>query len=306
MRLSQFDLNQLLALDALLTEKSVSKAAERMFLSQSAMSSALGRLRESFGDKLLISVGRKMILTPLGNQLAQPVREVLMRIQAITSMAPDFDPQSSERTIMLVGSDYLGPVFLCEALRRASLEAPKVKILMRPVDSDYPEQLERGDIDLVISPDIFSLKDYPSELLFQDTYCCIAWSQNERIANSISVGQYQETGQVVLELGQGRVLTYDEWWHRHSGQSRNTEIVVPYYSLLPHFVIGTGRIATIQTRLARCYAQYLPLKLLPLPFEMPPRVEVLQYHQYQELDRAHTWFRNLLHEVARDLIAKDG
>ena len=105
MRYNRLDLNLLVCLDALIAERSVTRAAERVFLGQSAMSSALGRLRAHFKDEILINAGRSMTLTALGRSLARPVRDILLQVQAVTSLAPTFDPSQSERHISLVASD---------------------------------------------------------------------------------------------------------------------------------------------------------------------------------------------------------
>ena len=127
MRFNKLDLNQLVVLDALLSERSVTRAAQRLFLSQSATSSAMARLREYFDDELLVQVGKAMVLTPRAEGLRRPVREVLRQIQAITNDSPEFDPATSDRKIVVETSDYVISVFLGEVLRRASVEAPHMK-----------------------------------------------------------------------------------------------------------------------------------------------------------------------------------
>ena len=123
MRFNKLDLNQLVVLDTLLDERSVTRAAQRLFLSQSATSSAMARLREYFDDELLVQVGKAMVLTPRAEGLRRPVREVLRQIQAITNDSPEFDPATSDRKIVVETSDYVISVFLGEVLRRASVES---------------------------------------------------------------------------------------------------------------------------------------------------------------------------------------
>ena len=106
MRLNKLDLNLLVALDAMLTETSITVAAQRLHMSQSAMSNALGRLRDHFQDKLLVQVGRRMEITPRGLVLREAVRDVLMRIDTTIAAQPEFDPAKSEREFTLLVSDY--------------------------------------------------------------------------------------------------------------------------------------------------------------------------------------------------------
>ena len=128
MRFERLDLNLLVALDALLAEKSVSAAAERLCLSQSATSSALGRLREYFKDELLVLKGRKMVVTARGEELVEPVRAVLQQIRTTISVAPEFDPKTSDRTISIMASDFVTHVVLSDALRFLEKEAPNMRL----------------------------------------------------------------------------------------------------------------------------------------------------------------------------------
>lgn len=298
---SQFDLNQLVALDALLTEKGVSAAADRVFLSQPAMSSALKRLRKTFDDELLVPVGRRMIPTQLGRELARPIHDVLLQIQGITSKRPAFDPATSDRTISLVVSDYAGTILMPEVLKRASMAAPGIKVRMLPMEHKWPEQLERGEIDFTIIPDAFSVNDFRKEVLFKDTYCCIVWSRNRLVSSRISSEQYVRMGHVVMEFSGGRIPAFDEWFLKNSGLSRKVEVTAPYFTVLPHLVVGTNRIATVHTRLAKLYAKYLPLRITPVPVDMPALTEVVLYHRYQQSDLSKTWFRKLLESAADNL-----
>ena len=109
------DLNLLVALDALITEKSISRTGEKIHLSQPGASGALARLRDFFKDDLLVPVGRKMVLTPLAEELAQPVRQLLVQAEAIVHRIPHFSPKTSQRSFRLVMSDYVATVLMSRA-----------------------------------------------------------------------------------------------------------------------------------------------------------------------------------------------
>src|SRR5215469_5503956 len=131
------DLNLLVALDALCAEKSVSRAGERLHLSQSATSGALARLREAFHDPLLVQVGRKMALTPLAEGLIEPVRDFLLNAEAILHGSPAFDPATSTRKFRVLMSDYVQTVVMTEALPRLEKIAPRVTVeLVSNVEGD--------------------------------------------------------------------------------------------------------------------------------------------------------------------------
>src|SRR5579872_2823544 len=120
------DLNLLVAMDALFAERSVSRAGERLHLSQSATSGALARLRYTFRDPLLVPVGRTMALTPLAEGLVGPIREFLLRAEFILHASPVFDPATSPRKFRLMMSDYVETVVMTEALPRIQKVAPGI------------------------------------------------------------------------------------------------------------------------------------------------------------------------------------
>ena len=120
------DLNLLVVLDALITERSISRTGEKIHLSQPATSGALARLREYFKDDLLVPVGRKMLLTPLAEELTQPVRQLLLQTEGIIRRTPAFSPATSERVFRLVMSDYVATTLMSQALPEIQRQAPRV------------------------------------------------------------------------------------------------------------------------------------------------------------------------------------
>ena len=299
MNLTRFDLNLLVALDALLTEKNVTRAGRRMNLSQSAMSGALARLRGFFQDELLVAVGRSMVLTPLADDLVQPLRDVLLQVHGTITTKPRFDPASSERRFSIAVSDYVTSVLMIDLLRHVKAEAPKITFELRPVGQRAVEDLERGDLDFLIAPEYLA-PVHPTEVLFEDTHTCIAWTKNPHVGSSISLDQYLQLGHVIVRVGEGTAVNHDERVLRRLNHKRIVEVVTPTFDLAPQLVVGTDRIATVPTRLACKYAKFLPLKLLPLPVDISPIHEKLQWHRAHSQDPANTWLRTQLKEaVAR-------
>jgi len=152
MNLQRFDLNLLVALDALLTEKNVTRAGRRMNLSQSAMSGALARLRGFFQDELLVAVGRSMVLTPLADDLVQPLRDVLLQVHGTITTKTRFDPASSKRHFSIAVSDYVTSVLMIDLLRHVKAEAPTITFELRPIGQPAGEHLERGDLEFPHCP----------------------------------------------------------------------------------------------------------------------------------------------------------
>lgn len=299
MRLGHFDMNLLVALDALLDTRSVTRASERLHIGASATSSALGRLREYFGDDLLMQVGRRMELTPLGRSLAQPVREILLTVQSTVVARLEFDPAQARRNFVIRASDYLTTVLLIDVVQRLQREAPGITLHIANMADDVSDQLDRGEVDFVIYPSVSVNPEHPSQTLFEETYSCVVWTGNTLVGETLSLEQYRQMGHVAATFGGSRSVTFESLVLANLGVSRSIEVTTTNFNTLPQLVIGTTRIATVHNRLAQIYAHYLPLRLLPLPMDFPPLVEVMQWHAINNSDPAHLWMRRVLLEQAQ-------
>jgi LysR family nod box-dependent transcriptional activator len=293
---SQFNLNLLVALDALLTEKNVTHAGARVHLSQSAMSGALSRLREFFNDELLVQVGRKMILTPLAEDLSGPVRDILLQVRATISTRPHFDPARSSRNFSLALSDYVTAVYMQDVLRRVKLCAPGVTFELRSMGDRSVEGLENGTLDFLIAPEAYLAPGHPKEPLFTDTHICIAWTGNKKVGKALSLKQYLDLGHVIVHAFEGSTPSYDEWFLKRFKYERRVEVVTQSFDAAPQLVVGTNRIATVGSRLAKKYARFLPLKLIHLPIKIPPMIEFLQWHKSRAQVPQYLWLRSMLQE----------
>jgi len=301
-RFHGLDLNLLVALDALLSEASVSRAANRLNISQSGMSGALSRLRDHFEDDLLVQIGGKMSLSPLARSLAEPLSDVLLRTQTIAALRPRFDPASAERHFTIGSSDYAASILIAAASRAATMAGPGITLGVRQIDPAVTSLLERGGIDFIITADQGLLSEHPSEVLFEDEFVCIAWSRNPRVKNSISLKQYRELPHVVAAFGiDARPSVFDAWLAQRREPPRNIAASLLNFALLPEFVIGTDRIATCHKRLAALWEKRFPIRVLPLPFDGPPFFECVQWHRAADRDPAIQWFCGLLREVAAAL-----
>ena len=289
MRFQRLDLNLLVALDALLKEQSVSLAAERICLSQSATSSALGRLRDYFGDELLVVKGRRMVLTARGEELVEPVRAVLEQIRSTISVTPPFDPATSDRTITLMASDYVAEVLLVDAFRTFAVSAPHMRFEIAPMADSLAEALERGAIDILLTIDYAISTDHPSRTLFQDDYVIVGWAGNPHMAAPISRDLYVSLDHVSARFGKSRTPVFEEWFLRRQSQRRNVQVVAPSFLSMAGFIIGTNRIATVHRRLAVRMASYLPLVIREAPLDIPPIREAAQWHFTNNNDPAIRW-----------------
>ena len=295
------DLNLLVALDALIAERSISRTGEKIHLSQPAASGALARLREFFKDDLLVPVGRKMVLTPLAEELAQPVRQLLAQAESIIHRSPNFCAETSQRIFRLVMSDYVATILMSRVLPEIQRRAPGITVEVL-VPSNRSDRLERGEADLMIMPKQYLSENHPSEPLFSDDFVCVAWSGNRELGGrSMSMRNYLRLGHVVVRFGeQQQVPAFEEKFMEHFSETRRIEVVTTGFTLVPRLVVGTTRIATIHRRLARFYAKQLPLKIMKPPVEIPPVIESMQWHTIRDADPGLKWLRRILRSAAAE------
>lgn len=303
MRYRRLDLNLLIALDVLLAEKSVTRSATRLNVTQPAMSGALARLREYFEDPLVTQIGRQMELTPLAQSLVGPVRDILMRIDAVIATEPAFEPAKSQRHFSITLSDYVVRVFLKDVLAQVHREAPGITFEFRQSSDRVQEELESGEVDFVIGPEIDVLTEHPQHFLFEDTYTLIAWAGSTVVGDTITLDDYLALNHVAFRTHRQGKPWLERWFDKRYGDIRRIDVAAQNFTLLPHLVVGTDRIATVQTRLAVQYARVLPIKLIPPPIELPTLVEIVQWHIHRDQDPAGQWLRKVLIEHAAKLPA---
>jgi LysR family transcriptional regulator, nod-box dependent transcriptional activator len=296
--LNRLDLNLLVALDALLTERSITRASERLHLSPSATSGALARLRTFFADELLTQIGRRMVPTPLGESLQGAVRDCLLHVQQTVEIRPQFDPATSKRNFRIMMSDFVSTVVMPLALKRLQSEAPGVTFHFLANDDEPWEALSRGEIDFLVLPQKFIHPDHPSRVLFEEEYVCVCWAGNTAVGDSITLEQCLELGHVVTRLGTLRPPTVDAWFFEQFGHSRRVEVVATTFASVPHMLVGTNRLSIMHRRLAELYSESLSLKILPVPVEMPRLVEMIQWHKYRDRDPGRVWMTDVLTATA--------
>ncbi|MFO1340480.1 MAG: LysR family transcriptional regulator [Burkholderiaceae bacterium] len=297
MRFNKLDLNLLVALDAMLTERNISRAAERLHLSQSAMSNALGRLRDYFGDELLVPVGRRMALTPRAEALQESVRELLVRVETTIAVQPEFEPDTSDRVFRLFVSDYTVFVLMPHVLALAAAQAPGLRFDLLPQMDQPHRALERGEIDLLIIPEGFCSPEHPSEVIFEDRFDCVVWQGSALAREPLTLETYLDAGHVVVRTGRTQ-QSYEEEFLKSQGIARRIEVTTTSFAAPPHLVVGTERIATVHHLLAGSAARHLPLACVPPPIEIPPLQQAVQWHKYRSDDPGLRWVRNLLAEAA--------
>lgn len=296
MRFKNLDLNLLAALDKLIRLRSVSRAADELNITQSAMSNALSRLRQYFDDPLLVQVGRRMDLTPRAEALAGPVRDILVRIEAAVATPPDFDPARSTRTVALMVSDYSLSTIVPPFVRDVATQAPGMKITIKPQQNFPWLQLERGETDLLIAPAPFCSADHPSEGLLSDPFVVVMDAANPA-ARGLTRAAFSEMEHAAMEppiAGE----SYATRLLRQAGVTINVAVTTFSFVSLADLVRGTGRIAMVQRRLALRMVQDGGLVFVPPPLDLPPLEQRIQWHSMRAKDGALAWLRARLQAAA--------
>ncbi|MGB6451159.1 MAG: LysR family transcriptional regulator [Steroidobacteraceae bacterium] len=307
MQLNRFDLNLLIALDALLHEKNVTRAAERVFVSQPAMSAALQKLRDYFDDPLLVRVGRDMELTPRGLSLVEPVREALLRIQATLGTQPTFDPTTVKRVFTVITTDEAVPRMVPAVLRRVAREAPGIQCHFEQISHTSLTRLEYGDADLCLCLDLlrlFGIRAYPDSLRVVELrpvrWVAAVCRDHPSVGDELTLEQYQALPHVFARPN-GHTAPIEELVRRLLNLDIDVRATAQSLLELPFMLPGTPLVATLPDRVARLVAPVVPLKLLALPFDTLNSHEVLLWHKRNEPDPGHAWLRKLFIEVAREL-----
>jgi len=306
MRFKGLDLNLLVALDALMMERSLTAAARSIHLSQPAMSAAVPRLRVYFRDDLFTMRGRELVPTPLAEALAAPTREALLHIQLSIASRDTFDPASSDRRFRIVLSDFMALVFFRTIIGRVAREAPGITFELIQFDDQPDEPLRRGEVDFLIFPEMYMSSAHPKAKLFDETLVCVGCSTNKQLTRKLTFERYMSMGHVAAQFGRTRKPSIEEWLLLEHGHKRRIEVAVPSFSMIPPLLLGTERIATMHSRLARHFAATMPLRIAELPLPLPAFAEAVQWPALHNNDQASIWMREImLQEASRMASARE-
>jgi LysR family nod box-dependent transcriptional activator len=299
MRFKGLDLNLLVAFDALVELRSVSRAGERLGLSQPAVSAALARLREYFADELLVVDGKRMHPTPFAETLLPHVRACLNAADTVVRTSTTFDPATAIRTFRIISSDYVLAAVLLYVARQLEQIAPRVRLEFVLPDEAAEKRFLRGEMDLLIAPSTFLVESHPSELLYEESHVLVGWRENPIFAGAITAEQVLAAGHVSVSLGSHRGVTFGD---RHLDEicpDRRVETVVSSFTLIPWVVVGTQRLALMHRRLALAMARNFPISFAPLPFPFPSMREMIQCHRTRSADDGLRWLIGQIHRAAQ-------
>jgi DNA-binding transcriptional LysR family regulator len=290
------DLNLLVALDALLAERNVTRAAARLKLSQSAMSAALARLRTLFGDPLLLRTSGGMLPTSKGQELVAPVRLVLAEIDRLVQQPGTFDPSGAERTFTIAASDYVEFAILPRLVDFLEARAPRARLAVRPMDfGAVGRSLEAGEVDLGILGAGFAPPSLRSRPLFVERFVCVARKGHARVGERLTLDQYCALDHVLVSPSGGAFSAPADDALAAIGRTRHVRLSVPHFLLVPEILRRSDLIAVLPERLARGYGDRF--RIFDLPFELAPFSVVAVWHERTHRDPALAWLRQSLADL---------
>lgn len=290
------DLNLLKALEALLSERNVTRAAARLALTQPAVSGMLTRLRESFGDPLFVRAQRGVVPTARALELAGPVRRVLAEVEAMLQPAA-FDPATSTLTLGIAATDYALRAVVVPFMAALRQRAPGMRVAARSIDDARVQaQLERGDIDLALMTPASAPAELHARRLFDERYvCALRTDHPDASGGSLSLERFCALEHALVSyVGGGFKGVTDEALAR-LGRQRRVAVSVSSFLALPDVLLATDLVAVVPRRLVLGAAG---LALLEPPIDIPGFTKVAVWHERTHRDLGQQWARGVLFETA--------
>lgn len=295
-----FDTYLLRVFSILMRERSVSRTATRLNQSQPAISTALKRLREIFGDPLLIKDKQRMVPTERALQLEVSVRVVLGEIDVLLTPGTAFEPATTKQVFRIGTPDYLAPPLMAAVVNYMRGTAPNARLLLQPLgpDYDFEEALAEGELDVVIGNWPQPPEHLRTTLLLEDEIVCLV-DRDHPLAGGMKVADYLQGAHVVPLLYSMTQRGVVETSLAAQRMARTAAVTVPYFGMAPHLLPGTDLIFTTSRHFAQHYAAMLPLAIVPSPIDFPPMRFYQLWHGRTQHAPGHIWFRSLLSAVVR-------
>ncbi len=299
--LAALDANLLVALDALLQESNVTRAARRVGITQSAMSQTLGRLRRQFDDPILVRVGRQMELSPFAHRIRARLHAAIVELEAVVRDRPDFDPALADRRFVVATVDYLAMLLAPPLRELIDEEAPHVRLALRGLDpASVTDPLAEGAVDLYVGVRGDTERALQTQSLHQESLALLVDPHHPFVRSGTSARDYaaarhvhvsprREAGSIV-----GRAI-------RALGHEREVSVEVPYFALLPGVLDGSDLVATVPRRIAEHLAYVFDLAVIAPPLELPTFEVCMAWHPTHAQDPGLKWLREAVARVAAAL-----
>jgi DNA-binding transcriptional LysR family regulator len=288
MNISNFDLNLLRVFDMLLREQNVSRAAERLALTQPTVSNALARLRDALGDPLLVRVGRRMCPTPRALALEGPIRAALQQIEQTLATGDAFDPQRSHRQLRIALTDFVEQLCMPSLLACLETRAPNLRIDVVHLTANLPvEALDRGELDMVLGRFDHVPARFSRQLWRSETLRVAVRRGHPHLVDGLELDTFLQLRHVWVHGGQTRGMV--DQWLAEQNLARQIVYTTPNYLQAAHLVAATDLCVVLPTQLAQQFARLLPLELHELPFALPPFELELVHLSHRQHDPALAW-----------------
>jgi DNA-binding transcriptional LysR family regulator len=290
MEIRRGDLPLLVALDALLAEQNVTRAAARLNVTQSALSQQLKRLREMFGDELLVPGRQGMSPTPLALDIQDPLRQALQQLEEVVSERQAFDPATTGATFVLSGTDYGQLVLSEEIWRRVHGRAPYCRLgWVHFNPKTIVDQLEEGSVDLLISADNSVPESLKAQSLMEEHFVFIQRKQHPRGTLKPTLDEFCELEHALMSVAGGTFVSSPDDKLKEMGRRRRVVMSLPSYVMVALTVATTDLVAVVPSLLAYRFANLVDK--FELPLDLPHFRLLMAWHQRQQRNPAHVWLR---------------
>lgn len=301
MNLLSFDLNLLRVFDAIYIERSVSRAAVRLSLSQPAVSNALSRLREAFDDPLFERTAEGMVPTPRAKAIAEPIQRSLDLLRAGLRKRGEFDYRQSSRTFELAVEDYGESAIFPRFFKWLNDVAPDIRVTIQAKpNSQVHSDLRRGKIDLALVYFAPIAPEFRSRRIMTDTLRTVARKNHPDVPDRLNLDTFLKLKHVAL-IPRSKNTPIVDLTLARQGLERHIAVQVPHFQSMPLIVQTTDMLGTMPKRMAHLYADNFGLQVHQPPLDLPAFPLYLIWHQSADNDVAHTWLRNALTDLCQRL-----
>ncbi len=296
MNLSSVDLNLLVAFDALVAERSVTRAAKRLGLSQPAASNALRRLRDLLDDPVLVRAGSSMVPTERALELAPAVRDALSTVRRALS-PPEFEPQTRSAVFHIATADMIEIAMMPPLLSQLRTDAPLVDLRVYSLPRGLPaEELEVGRFDLAVGAFSDLPPGFSSEPLTRERFVCIVREGHPLGRRRLTLKRFASLGHILVAPG-GRPGGLADRVLADHGLTRRVVVTTPHFLVAPMLVLESDMICTIAEGVARSLHEHLPIRILEPPLDLPSFGINMVWHRRTDEDPAQRWLRDRVRSV---------
>ena len=301
--LRTFDLNLLVAFDVLMRELNVTRAAEHMFITQSAMSHILHRLRQQLDDPLLVKTPTGMKPTERALAMIGPVRALLSEMEQLIQPPLEFEANTSQRRFVLAATDYMEFLLIPKLSGLIDQMAPGIDIHVKRTESSFPvAQLENGSLDVVLGFE--SVLNPPAHLnchlLFSDRMACMVRQNHPLIRKAPSLEEYVSVPHMLISRTGSNMGVIDQKL-TELGLDRRIKLIVPHFLSAPLIVAETDMVLSLPYRIAEQFKRFAPLEIFPVPIELPVYDLCMIWHPLYDKDPAHLWLRDKIIAIGRNI-----